>query len=125
MNVCDPAAALLALPPNCPGNPNCGAATAAQTTANNTMKTFILNLTVDDKNSRNSKKFKIKLSENSILLGFLYSAALETSRCSVINKKKQETHKTRAGRKKTIMKAKLCAYLISFVATRRRRNVLF
>lgn len=77
LNVCDPAAALEALPPNppWPGNPNCGAASAAAITANNTMKNFILNFTVCSGKYSNSKKFKIKLNENSILVGFLYDSA--------------------------------------------------
>lgn len=50
LKVCDPAAAFAAPPlnPPAPGKPNCGAALAAQTTANNTMKNFMLNFTVYD-----------------------------------------------------------------------------
>lgn len=94
-NDCEPAAALEALPPNCPGKPNCGAAMAAQITANKAINTRILNSTVYNKESSIDKKFSTTLNENLILLGFLYSD--DDDRRFLRNneqesKKKQETH---------------------------------
>lgn len=87
LKVCEPAAALAADPPNppCPGNPNCGAALAAQTTANNTMKNFILRV------MQQTKNFELKeISNQTKLRAHMPRLFIPNERCSRDKQKKEE-----------------------------------
>lgn len=67
-------------------------------TANNTMNSFILNLTACGEESSKSRELEVKLNENFILLGLLYSPSPD--RCSMINIKERNKKHIDGDRKK-------------------------